>query len=306
MHGWLYGDQFIDPSFWNVPASYDDGFATVYRLSDLRLSCQPVQVDIATIDHFLRSSLLVPGYQSSVLSFHASDSIDDDRFVYLDSLFSDWQSFIHLYFDDGELILQSADDQNINIDDVMRENQVVYILYDLLDAAPAMLDGHLSFDRFDSCQRAVHEGGSVTEVYVSRAFSCALVVAEDRIQVQYDNGLRIANVTLEASQDIVDVQIMWLPPALNEPHSISVQVFDSSGAKVLGQDTTIGYATLTRQLIDVSSLPPADYVVKLIVYDYNTGQIASGATLRDGARFERELEIASIIRSGSATRIHKR
>ena len=305
VHGWLYGDQFIDNSFWNVPASYDDGFVTAYRLSDLRLSCQPVRVDIPYIDHYLRSSLIFPGYQSSVLSFHPNERIEDERFSFLDSLFSDWHSYVHLYFDDGKLMLQSADDRYLGLDELMPEKQIVYLLHNSLDAAPAALEGHLSLGQFESCQREIHADGSVTEVYVSRAFSCALVVSEDRFQVQYDNGARLENITGAASQDMVDLQFMWnsLPSA---PHSMSLQTFDAAGAKVLGQDTTIGHATLTRQQIDVSSLPPADYVVKLIVYDYNTGQIASGATLKDGARFERELEIASIIRTGSATRIHKR
>ena len=245
-------------------------FVTVYRLSDLRLSCQPVQVDIPYIDHFLRSSLLLPGQRSSILSFHPSERIEDKRFSFLDSLFSDWHSYIHLYIHDGELTQQSPGDP-IDLAEFAQENQIITVIYDSTADAPAALDSHLSLSQFESCQREIHEDGSVTEVFVSRAFSCALVISEDRLQVQYDNGLRIANITLEASQDTVDIQLMWLPPALKEPHSISIQVFDSSGAKVLGQDTTIGYRTLTRQLIDVSSLPPGNYVVKLIVYDYNTG-----------------------------------
>ena len=304
VHGWLYGDQFIDPSFWNVPASYDDGFVTVYRLSDLRLSCQPVQVDIPYIDHFLRSSLLIPGQRSSILSFHPSERIEDKRFSFLDSLFSDWHSYVHLYFDDGELTQQSPGDP-IDLAEFAQENQIITVIYDSTADAPAALESQLSLGQFESCQRAVHEDGSVTEVFVSREFSCALVVSVDRFQVQYENGARLENLMHTTNQDVVDFQFFWsaLPP---EPHSISIQVFDSSGAKVLGQDTTIAYATLTRQQIDVSSLPPADYVVKLIAYDYNTGQSTSGATLKDGANFERELEIASISRTRNVTRIHKR
>ncbi|MDE2853476.1 MAG: hypothetical protein OXN88_04835 [Chloroflexota bacterium] len=296
-HNWLYGDQFIEKSFWNVPASYNDDFVNVYRLSDMRLSCEAVQVDIPYIDHYLRSSLLTPGQRSTVLSFDPKERIEDERFSFLDSLFSDWHGYVHLYFDDGKLMLQSADDRYTSLDEVMRDSQTIYLLRDSLEAAPAILDGYIPADQFESCQREIHQDGSVAEVFVSRAFSCALVISEDRIQVQYDNGLRIANIMLEASQDIVDVQIMWLPPALKEPHSISTQVFDASGAKVLGQDSTIGYSTLTRQLTDVSTLPSGDYVVKLIVYNYNTGLTASGTALKDGARFERQLEIATINRT---------
>ena len=295
VHGWLYGDQFIDNSFWNVPASYDDGFVTVYRLSDLRLSCQPVQVDIPYIDRYLRSALIFPGYRSSILSFHPSERLDDKRFSFLASLFSDWHSYVHLYIDEGELTQQGSGDP-IDLGEFAQENQIITIIYDSTADAPALLEGHLYFEQYESCEREVHEDGSVTEIFVSRAFSCALVIAEDRFQVQYDNGARLENIIRAASQDMVDFQFMWnsLPSA---PHSMSLQTFDAAGAKVLGQDTTIGYTTLTRQQIDVSSLPPGDYVVKLIVYDYNTGQIASGTALKDGARFERRLEIATINRT---------
>ena len=92
-HDWLWGDQFIDNTFWNVPEAYDDDFVKVYRLRDLRLSCETVQVNVPRIDRFLQSALLIPGRRSSILSFHPDDRLDDNLVDYLSSLFSDWDSF---------------------------------------------------------------------------------------------------------------------------------------------------------------------------------------------------------------------
>ena len=80
----------------------------------------------------------------------------------------------------------------------------------------------------------------------------------------------------------------------SEAHSLSLQVFDADGVKVLGQDSLIGDDSLYRILLDKSALQPGEYVVKLIVYDYNTRVSAPGTISRIGARFDREVVIATI------------
>lgn len=294
-HDWLWGDQFIQYSLLNVPPAYDDGFVKVYRLKDLRLSCENIQLNIPPIDHLLQSTWLAPGKRASILSFHAKDRISAINFDYLASLLADWQSFLHLYFDDGELRSQSAGVQFTDMDQFMRENQVIYLVYDAHSASPSMLDGHISLDQFRLCQRDQHENGSVIERFVNRGFACELFELQGAFQVDYENGARLDNLLREFGRDQLDVQFLWrnLPP---ERYSVSLQVFDASGVKVRSQDSIIGQASLARQRIDVSALPPGEYAVKLIVYNFQTGRSVPGSVSRDGSRFERELEIARATR----------
>ena len=296
VHNWIYGDQFIIHSFWNIPPAYDDGFVSVYRLRDLRQSCETRHIELPHYRHFAESSSAMPGRRSSILSFHPSGSIDGDLFAYLDSLFSDWQSLLHLYLDDGEPVMQSAGKNYPDMESFARDNQVIYLLYNSRDNDSAALQAHVSFDEFELCQREEHEDGSVIEHYVKREFSCTLVSSSKPLQVTYDNGAWLENILVEIGQEELDVQLMWssLP---SEPHSLSLQIFDAADAKVLGQDSTIGHVSLRRHRADISSLPPGKYVVKLIVYNFNTGHSVSGKVSETSVTFDRELEIATIDRS---------
>jgi len=133
----------------------------------------------------------------------------------------------------------------------------------------------------------------VIEHYVKRGFSCALIASDSQLEVRYDNGARLENYQVQTRNDYVDLQFRWsnLP---DEPYSLSIQVFDAAGEKLLGQDSVIGHVTLDRQRLDLSSLPPGDYNVKLIMYDFESGAIVSGEEITSGARFDRYLEVATI------------
>ena len=294
-HNWLYGDQFTRHSFGNIPAAYDDGFVRIYRLRDMHQSCVSIQaIDPAREDLSVLAgtSWLVPGKRSSILSFHPTDSIDADRFAYYNSLFADWDSLLHLYFEDGELAKQYDENSYPNIDVLRNESQVIYFTYNTRDSQ-TMHNGIFDFERFELCQRNAHDDGAVIEQYVSRDFSCELVTSASGFTAQYDNGARLENLLFAADQDQLDLQLQWshLP---DEVYSVSIQVFDASGEKVLGQDSVIGHVSLARHRVDVSSLPPGDYSVKLIMYNFNSGAVVSGTESRDGARFDRELVIGNL------------
>ena len=62
------------------------------------------------------------------------------------------------------------------------------------------------------------------------------------------------------------------------------------------QDFVIGDELLARHHIDYAALPPGNYALKLVVYDYKTGTSAAGRVGNGGERFERTLEFARISR----------
>ncbi len=296
VHKWLYGDQFIIHSFENIPAAYDDGSVSIYHVEDMRLSCQNQAAELPRFIHFAQSALAIPGRGSAILSLHPSQAIDPDLFDYLGSLFFDWASLLHLYPDNSELATQNSGKQYARLKAFIEDNQIVQVLYNTNDGDPDLLIDETAFDGFGICQREAHDDGAVIELYVGSGFSCELVTTSAPFQIQYDNGIRLENLEIQTDQDVVDFQFMWsgLP---DEAHSISLQVFDAAGEKILGQDSVIGHLTLDRQRIDISSLPPGDYRVKLILYNFDTGAIVSGTASRDGARVERALEVAAISQS---------
>ena len=296
LHKWLYGDQFIIQSFRNIPPVYDDGQVSIYRVSDLRLSCQNQAAQLPRFIHFAQSASGAPGRQSAILSIHPDQPIDHELFDYLDALFSDWRSLLHIYQDTGELAMQNAGKLYPNLDAFIQDNQVIHVLYNTRDADTDLLKSHLNFGGFNLCQREASDDGAVIEHFVNREYSCELVISGNPFEVRYENGARLDNLQVQVDADIVDLQLRWsnLP---DEAYSASLQVFDASGEKFLGQDSVIGYETLGRYQVDLSSLPPGDYVVKLIMYDFNSGAIVPGTVSADGARFERYLKVADIHRT---------
>ena len=166
-------------------------------------------VDIPRIDRFLQSSWLVPGARASVLSFDPNERIQTNEFDYLSSLFFDWSSFVHVYDDSGNLEIQSFNDDAADLELLLFDSQIVYLLYDALDAAPTMLEDLLALDRLNLCQRQVHADGSVMERHVIRDFACALFDASIPFQVEYDNGARLENLVYEFGGDHLDVQFWW-------------------------------------------------------------------------------------------------
>ena len=296
VHKWLYGDQFIIQSFKNIPPVYDDGYVSIYRVSDLRLSCQNQAAELPRFIQLARSASAAPGAQSAILSVHADLPINRELFDYLDALFSDWRSLVHIYQDEGELAMQNAGARYTDIGAFTKDNQVIHLLYNTRDEDADRLNILENFDDFNLCQREANDEGAVIDHYVSREFSCALVISGNAFEVQYDNGAKLENLMAEQMHKNLDLQLMWsnLP---DDAYSVSVQIFDAAGEKALGQDSVIDHVTLDRHQIDVSSLPPGDYTVKLIMYNFATGAIVSGTVSKDGARFDRALDVAAIHRA---------
>ena len=296
VHHWLWGDEFVMPSLANLPALYDNGFVSVYSLQDLRLNCQNQGGELPQFTHLAQSSWATPGSHASIVSFHPSQSIDTANFRYLRSLFSHWKSLLHVYLDKGELVIQNGGAFNEDVDAFARDNQIVYLVYNANTSDESPTDTLKFLNRFSFCQRDAHDDGAVIELYLKPEFYCALYSSEDPFQVRYDNGAQLENLLYEFNQDVLDLQILWrnLP---DETHSLSVQLFDAAGDKAHGQDSVIGSRSITRHSLDLSSLPPGDYIVKLIFYRYSTGQSVRGTDSSSGESFERALTIATIHKS---------
>ena len=295
MHSWLYGDQFIIHSFRGITPAYSNGHVSVYRLRDLRQSCDHASLRPPYISRLAASSWVAPGHRSAIVSWHDSEAIDSGLFAYLESLFADWNSFVHLYQSGGQLVMQSSRAAEANINDVLAANQVIYLAYPAANADIESLSSHLPLDRFHLCQRTQFDDGSVIERYISLDFDCGPGSLSAPISVEYENGIRLEITTFNATDEALDVQYAWssLPPAA---HAVSLQVVDGAGNRALGGDMVIGDVSLARQSLDITDLPPGEYSVKLIVYNFSTGSSVPGSVTQSGDAFARALEVGAVLR----------
>lgn len=296
LHRWSGRNVLAQHSFARVPAAYDDGLVAIYRLRDMNLGCRDLPPELAAFDQFLNSPLAAWQPGTSLLSFHPRDRFDDDQFAYLDATIANttnWDGLLHLHFDEGEPNFQTIADSRLNVEDFAKQSQAIYVLRTSRDSDSAPITSMPPLDQFQQCERQTIEDGWAIDRLLRREFSCALFDSPAPLQALYDNGARLANALDMLDAEQMELQMLWdaLPTT---SHAISVQFFDSSGSKVYNQDFVIGSRALARHRLDISALQPGNYAVKLIVYDFHTGNSVSGAVSGTNVRFDRELEIATI------------
>ena len=294
VHHWRWGDELIMPSFTNAPALYDNGFVSLFKWSDMRLNCQNQGGELPQFTHLAQSAWATPGSRASIVSFHPRERIDAEHFHYLASLFSDWKSLLHLYVaDDGKLVIQNEGELYENVDAFASDNQIVYLVYDATGGTEPPIDTLTFLNQFSFCQRQAHDDGAVIELYLKPEFSCALYTSADPFQVRYENGAQLENLLYEIDQDYMDVHVLWrrFPP---QKHSISFQFFDAAGGRIAGRDYVVSRNPVAHHQIDISNLPAGDYAVKIVYYNFETGESVPGTVSGDGARFDRELAFATI------------
>ena len=98
---------------------------------------------------------------------------------------------------------------------------------------------------------------------------------------------------MDISEGVLDLHLLWTSLPV-DAYSYSIQLIDDVGTRALGEDFVIGLEPLAHHRIDTSSLTAGDYLVKMILYDYESGASVSGIVVTSQSRFERAHEIAKI------------
>ena len=289
----------LAPSFSSLQPSFEDSAVSIYRLAQLRDPCANASITapapFAHLEDLALSSAISADQGMSILSFHPSDGIDDASLRYLSSVFIYWKNFAHVYLRDGELILQSMGPSHPNLSRFLEDEQFILSLHNpsqVEDGELHALDQALAED-FHACDPLIDSAELFALYYLRNGYDCALIASPAPLDVQYDNGVRLANRRLVTSGDRLDIQAWWnsLP---DEAHGVSIQLFDQAGEKVAGSDFTIRHNALSRHQLELSSLVPGDYNVKMILYNYVTRVSVPGTVTSAQARFERALDLGLI------------
>ena len=283
--------------FPGVPARFENEYAAVYRMQDMHDTCSYTEKALETAPPQIRSLALSPSIRPDpnvlLLSIHPSAGIDDAMFPFLSSTLSDWQGLVHLYHEGDQVQIQSVDERYTNTENIVADSQILLLLFDprLTESATPENSHPWLSSNFRPCSRIVETDDAIIAFYVKSDFPCELFNTETALQVLYDNGLKLSNLTYAIDNGSLDVSVWWKSRP-RDTHSFSIQFFDTDGNKAHGQDFVIGHDPLAHHRLDLSSLAPGDYLANLIVYNYDTGVSVPGTVTSSETRFERELEIA--------------
>ncbi|MDE2775954.1 MAG: hypothetical protein OXI77_08455 [Chloroflexota bacterium] len=296
-HHWRGEDAAIASSFVDAPAAYGDDYVSVYRLEDLRRSCDLSNSLSPSLLEPLRrlatAAAVVPQQGSAILSILPEGKLDLAAGQTGAAALFGLRSYTSLALVDGQVAaLPSPVDTTRAAADLLARNRIILLAFnpqtttaDLIDSYRAWLD-----PRFKSCRRLTDKPAAILEYFLDAAFPCELAVTARPLQVDYANGIQLGNLLVEFIDGFVDINLLWtrLP---EDAHAFSIQFIDADGARAGGADFVIGLEPLARHRIDTASLPAGEYRLNLILYDYATGRSVSGVETESGSSFERALDI---------------
>ena len=300
VHHRLIRRERIFDSFINVPSTFENDQVVIYRVADLHASCDDTAfLDDATqaqAQLLAESTLVAPGDAGSILTLHSPGT--DPAAESAPQLATFGAKFSLVRLDLAEIRQVSSETADIrarHLDDMLSADSVVILIYDPRQADADDLNSYRDWigRHFTACGATADTDDTAIEYFIRPGFPCELGITEAPIAANYDNGIALGNLLVVHDGRSLELYLMWktLPW---ESHAFSIQLFDGEGNKALGQDFTFRHDSLMHKHIDLSSLPPGDYLAKFIVYNYHTGVSVSGTQLDNDTRFDRELEIARI------------
>ena len=280
-------------SFADIAPAYADRYTHIYKLSQLRESCEdpPPGADSLALQMEFVYGDVIPPRDEAVLTFHPSERLNEDALRYLSWNADFGKNLSHVTVDGaGRLSLQSANPAMQSVDDIAAQDTLLLLGEPDAAGEPGSAWMNWLADRFQRCQRLAESERIVIDHYLSRDLPCELVAAAEKLELLYDNGSRLLNRTLEIDDEALRLHLWWRI-ADGRKSSYSIQVFDASGMRARQADHVMN-RSMTSHTIDLTDLPAGEYQARLIVYDFESGASHGGAIVSDSTRFERDIEIA--------------
>ena len=287
-------------TFDHVLAAYSDDHVTVYRLDDLRATCQSTALLNPSpqryLGELLDSGLALPDRSLAVLSVHSFDMSSGKMLEYYSAVNHASSGVLSLRVDDlspRDTPLAIAPD--VDPAAALAASQIVFLAHDPRQdgrqTLPSEYRTRIESRTLESCGRA---GRAATTLllellHLPPKFPCDLVVTDD-VRVDYESDHQLGNLISQQSADALDLYFRWDRIPWRK-HSISVQFFNADNEKAYNQDFVIRRESLAHHRIDLAALAPGEYQARMIVYDFETlasvpGEVISGdAAFRASARY---------------------
>ena len=286
--------------FVGVEASYADDFVSIYRVNDLRRSCN---LDTMTqffsafpyADIYLMPSI-IHERNGLVMSLHQSQSAHEAFKNYFSHITFDRKDMVHIHYDHlGEPVIQSSDYLLAYFENITGSYNGIWLINDPqvtdLSQMPVVHDW-LELN-YTFCSRYLDLADATIDLYLKHGIPCKALSDQSRYEALYDSGAKLHNVSYDLTANRVTFYFVWtITPERN--YAFSTQFFDEMGHKALQYDSAIFHDAVTVHGVDISRLQAGAYDVKLIVYDPETGLSESGIVVEGEKRFDRFLDIGTI------------
>ncbi|MCY3832456.1 MAG: hypothetical protein OXG85_05535 [Chloroflexi bacterium] len=284
----------VADSFAGIQASYSDAFVSVYRLNDLRENC-PAELEArhrfaAAYSDALVNSASLQEEPGVLLALPPSLEIAEHFMRYLEQAARPQRAVVVVYSDDqGKVETWSA--EAVDLDAL----NAIWLLQAPLetDAEIAGAAREWLSARFKFCHRVYDGRGSSVDLYLKLDIPCTAVDDNNAVDIRFDGGLRLRFASFELRSTVIRFYLAWRYDS-EKPYAFSIQLFSEGGDKVSQYDQVIWPNLLDVHELDRSSIPAGSYLVKLIVYDFETRTSRGGLSGNGQERFERALDLARL------------
>ena len=293
--------QVTQLSFQGVNPAYRDEFVEIFRLDALRDGCPEgssasPSFTLTYLDALTAISVLADEYGEIIVfppnPFAGGNLLHSLRhFGMVEkpvvTIFSDEQSNIRF---------QSAQTPELRSTFNPEYRNALWLLNDRREFSAEKTEAYQEWflDRYKPCKRFHEEQNTTIDLYLKSAIPCAAIEDSSALNLIYDGGLRLRNLSYELHRDELRLYLAWTNRS-DSKYAFSLQFFDEEGQKALQYDSVIFRQVLEAHVIDMASLTEGVYSLQLIVYDYETQKSQGGELTSTGKRFARELEIAQIV-----------
>ncbi len=290
----------VNESLAGVRPSYADKYVLIARLSDLRESCpQELNESHLFTDAYaaaLQEPLIFDDRHGTVVVFPPTLQASAQFMRYVRHFSQLDRDVVTITSDDqANVVIRRSEltDSDANID--LGQFVAFWLVNSPLafdaEQMPAFQDWFS--ERFHVCRRFFEDERRTVDAYLSVDIPCSAIDQSSEMDLQYDGGMRLHNISYAADEGLLHFYLAWTNASV-DTYSFSLQFFDEDGQKALQYDNVIYRELLEVHEIDISSLPAGAYSIQLIVYDFET-QISQGGTVAStGQRFTREIEVARI------------
>lgn len=274
-------------SFFIYNDSYD------FALFTNRITLSVNQEDFPHYQDFHYESANLPGHNEIILSFHPSGRVSTRVIDHYRKFLKTWKHVVHIsYGVTGDLIIQSNLSTYATLDAITENANAIWVIH---NPRQTELNSMSVFNdwftrNYQQCKRFLDTDDSIIDYYLKPSIPCDLVTDEQPFKIRYDNGAELGNMLYEQSNEMLSVYLWWLH-TIGTDYSLTIQIFDEHGVKARQVDRVISDEPIDVFDFDIASLPAADYVAKLIVYDRYTIESQAGNIVATEQRFAREVDL---------------
>ncbi len=237
-----------------------------------------------------------PRDNEPIVSFHPSAELNSKIMQFYTANLPQARDLIHIHHGaDGEILVRAWHLPNTTLEDIPINYDALWVIHNPqrteLSTLPAYADWFRQ--RYKPCKRYLELADSVIEYYVRTRLPCELLIAEQPFTISWDGGTELNNLVTRRDGDIFSFYFWWGRTVFNV-YSLTLQAFDSAGEKVLQTDDFIGVPGPDIETLNIGELPPGDYMIKLIVYEYESRKGQPGTILSSQERFDREIDVLQV------------